>query len=131
MGVVGPAALAEEHVTLVGRLVRQMSGGLPRSVDNDELVRAASLGLVEAAHRWDPSRGVPFEAFALRRMRGAVLDALRAADWAPRSVRALSRRVDEAEGRLAVTLGRAPDDAELAVALGLTAREVSGLRERV
>ena len=65
----------------------------PRHVDRDELARAGALGLVEAARRFDESRGVPFDRFAAQRIRGAILDAVRAADWAPRSVRTLARKL--------------------------------------
>jgi RNA polymerase sigma factor FliA len=87
--------------------------------------------LVEAAHRFDGERGVPFERFAAQRIRGAVLDAVRAADWAPRSVRAMSRRVDSTEQELANRLSRTPTTPELAEALGTDVATVTSFRDRV
>jgi RNA polymerase sigma factor for flagellar operon FliA len=86
---------------------------------------------VEAARRFDEERGVPFERFAAQRIRGAILDAVRAADWAPRSVRNLARRLDEVEQRLAMELGRAPSTAEMAGALGIGAQELAAVQGRM
>ena len=94
-------ALIEEHLPLVNHVVFQVAVHFPRHVDRDELARAGALGLVEAAQRYDESRGVPFNRFAAQRIRGAIIDAVRAADWAPRSVRALARRLDQVEQSLA------------------------------
>ena len=78
--------LIEEHLPLVRHVVFQVAVHFPRHVDREELATAGALGLVEAARRYDESRGVPFDRFAAQRIRGAILDAVRAADWAPRSV---------------------------------------------
>jgi RNA polymerase sigma factor for flagellar operon FliA len=121
----------EQHLTLVEQVVVQVAVNYPRHVDRGELVRAGVLGLVEAANRFDGSRGVPFERFAAQRIRGAVLDAVRAADWAPRSVRAMSRRVESTEQLLANRLARTPTSDELAEALGTTTSELSSFRDRV
>src|SRR3954468_2894964 len=102
----GTAKLIEEHLPLVKHVVFQVAAHFPRHVDRDELARAGALGLVEAAQRYDPRRGVPFNRFAAQRIRGAILDAVRSADWAPRSVRTLARQLDQAEQRLATELGR-------------------------
>jgi RNA polymerase sigma factor for flagellar operon FliA len=118
----------EDHLPLVRTIVSQVSSTFPRYVDREELARAGALGLVEAARRYDGSRGVPFGRFATRRIRGAVLDAVRAADWAPRSVRNLARRLDEVEQRLTGQLGRTPFAAELADALGIGAGTLTGLQ---
>jgi RNA polymerase sigma factor for flagellar operon FliA len=88
-------ALIEEHLPLVNHVVFQVAVHFPRHVDRDELARAGALGLVEAAKRYDEARGVPFNRFAAQRIRGAIIDGVRAADWAPRSVRALARRLDQ------------------------------------
>ncbi len=102
--------LIEQHLPLVKHIVFQVAVHFPRHVDRDELARAGALGLVEAARRFDESRGVPFDRFAAQRIRGAILDAVRAADWAPRSVRTLARRLEGVEQRLATELGRVPDE---------------------
>lgn len=124
-------ALIEEHIPLVNHVVFQVAVHFPRHVDRDELARAGALGLVEAAKRYDESRGVPFNRFAAQRIRGAIIDGVRAADWAPRSVRALARRLDSVEQNLANHLGRVPSLGETATALGISRDELDRLRDRL
>src|SRR6478672_10068980 len=123
--------LIEQNLPLVKHIVFQVAVHFPRHVDRDELARAGALGLVEAARRFDESRGVPFDRFAAQRIRGAILDAVRAADWAPRSVRTLARRLEGVEQRLATELGRVPSSVEMAEALGMTRDELSRLQDRM
>ena len=127
----GRIQAVDEYLPLVEQIVVQVAVNFPRHVDRGELVRAGVLGLVEAAHRYDESRGVPFDRFAALRIRGAILDAVRSADWAPRSVRAMSRRVDAAEQDLANRLARMPSVDELASAAGTSVGELQALRDRV
>lgn len=124
-------ALVEEHLGLVNHVVFQVAVHFPRHVDRDELARAGALGLVEAARRYEEGRGVPFNRFAAQRIRGAIIDAVRAADWAPRSVRLLARQLDHAEQDLSTRLGRVPTADETATALGMTRAELDALRERM
>ncbi len=124
-------ARIEANLPLVKHVVYQVAVHFPRHVDREELARAGALGLVEAARRYDESRGVPFERFAAQRIRGAILDSVRAADWAPRSVRLLARRLESAEQQLASELGRLPDIDETAKALGVTKEELARLRDRL
>jgi len=123
--------LIEEHLPLVNHVVFQVAVHFPRHVDRDELARAGALGLVEAAKRYDETKGVPFQRFAAQRIRGAILDSVRAADWAPRSVRALSRRLDSVEQRLANQLGRVPSMGEMAEALDISKAELNRLQDRL
>lgn len=123
--------LIEEHLPLVRHIVFQVAAHFPRHVDRDDLARAGALGLVEAAKRYDAARGVPFDRFAAQRIRGAILDAVRAADWAPRSVRTLARRLEAVEQRLATELGRVPARSEMADALGMTRKELDRLQDRM
>ncbi len=123
--------LIEEHLPLVNHVVFQVAVHFPRHVDRDELARAGALGLVEAAKRYDESRGVPFNRFAAQRIRGAIIDAVRSADWAPRSVRTLARRLDQVEQRLAGQLGRVPSLGETADALGMSREELDRLRDKL
>jgi len=123
--------LVEAQLPLVKHIVFQVAVHFPRHVDRDDLARAGALGLVEAARRWDESRGVPFDRFAARRIKGAILDAVRAADWAPRSVRAVGRRLNDVEQSLTAQLGRVPSTDEVATALGLDADELARLSDRV
>ena len=131
MGDAIDAKVIEEHLPLVRHIVFQVAVHFPRHVDREELARAGALGLVEAARRYDESRGVPFDRFAAQRIRGAILDAVRAADWAPRSVRNLARKLGAVEQRLATELGRVPNCAEMAEALGMTRDELSRLQDRM
>jgi RNA polymerase sigma factor for flagellar operon FliA len=123
--------LIEQHLPLVKHIVFQVAVHFPRHVERDELARAGALGLVEAARRYDAARGVPFDRFAAQRIRGAILDAVRAADWAPRSVRTLARKLESVEQRLATELGRVPSSVEMADALGMSRHELSRLQDRL
>lgn len=127
----GPAALVEEHLPLVEHIVLRLSATFPRFIDRSDLISAGTLGLVEAANRFDPKIGVPFGRFAARRIRGAILDLLRSTDWAPRSVRSMTRDVERAEQALTVRLGRRPDDEEIARELGISTAELTELRGRI
>jgi RNA polymerase sigma factor for flagellar operon FliA len=121
----------ERHLPLVRHIVFQVAVRFPRHVDREELARAGALGLVEAARRYDGARGVPFERFAAQRIRGAILDAVRSADWAPRSVRTLARTLEETNQQLASSLGRPPTIDEMADALATTPDEVARLQDRI
>lgn len=124
-------ARIEANLGLVKHVVFQVAVHFPRHVDREELARAGALGLVEAARRYDDDRGVPFERFAAQRIRGAILDSVRAADWAPRSVRLLARRLEATEQMLATQLGRVPDINEMAESLGVTRQELAKLQDRL
>jgi RNA polymerase sigma factor FliA len=124
-------AVIEAHLPLVRHIVFQVAVHFPRHVDREELARAGALGLVEAARRYDEARGVPFQRFAAQRIRGAILDAVRAADWAPRSVRTLARTMERTSQQLASDLGRAPTTAEMAEAMSTTPEQLSRLQERI
>ena len=121
----------EQHLPLVKHVVFQVAVHFPRHVDREELARAGALGLVEASRRFDESRGVPFERFAAQRIRGSILDSVRAADWAPRSVRLLARRLEATEQQLASELGRIPSVSEMAEELSIGVDELSRLQDRL
>lgn len=123
--------LVDSHLPLVEHLVVRASAGFPRHVDRGELIAAGTLGLVEAALRYDEERGVPFGRFAARRIRGAVLDAVRGADWAPRSTRQMARQADAATQAFAIRAGRTPSDPELASEMGITENDLRELRGKV
>jgi RNA polymerase sigma factor for flagellar operon FliA len=125
------AAAIEEHLPLVGHIVFQVAVHFPRHVDREELARAGALGLVEAAQRYDESRGVPFERFAAQRIRGAILDAVRAADWAPRSLRSTARNLEHTTSKLLADLGRAPTTDEVAAAMSTTPAQLARLQTRI
>ena len=121
----------EQHLPLVRHIVFQVAVHFPRHVDREELARAGALGLVEAARRYDGARGVPFPRFAAQRIRGAILDAVRSADWAPRSVRTMARSLEQTSQQLATDLGRSPTLDEVATAMATTTEQVTRLQERI
>jgi len=108
------------HVGLVKAIAARLAQRLPPQVEMSELVSVGMVGLVEAARRYQPALGVPFDAFARRRVQGAMVDALRGLDWAPRSVRKMRRDVDQTIARLRHEMGREPTEQEIAAALSLT-----------
>ena len=113
-----------DHLGLVGHLAREAAARLPRHLDADDLVGAGSLALVQAARAFDPALGVPFARFASTRIRGAMIDHMRQRDWATRSVRSRARSLATAAEELTKALHRAPTDAELAAAAGMSEQEV-------
>lgn len=118
-------------VPLVQRLARQLRARLPASVEFDDLVQAGLIGLSDALPRFDAAHGVPFEAYAAQRIRGAMLDELRAADSASRDDRRQQRRIDAAVQRLEQRFGRSPLAGEIAHELGMPLAEYHQLRTKV
>ncbi|MEE3125680.1 MAG: sigma factor, partial [Actinomycetota bacterium] len=117
-------ALVVEHMTLVSHIVRETMTRVPAHVSRDDLQSAGLTALVKAARAYEPGRGVPFTRYAASRIRGAILDELRQVDWASRSVRRRGRDLEAARTALANTLGRAPENHEVAASLGLSVAEV-------
>lgn len=124
-------ALVHQGVPLVSHIVRETLTRLPAHVSRDELMSAGYAALAQAAKAYDAERGAGFFAYASTRIRGAILDELRGMDWASRSVRRRARQLDEARERLAVKLGHAPTDAEVAEDLGISAGELAAHRDDV
>ncbi len=122
-------ALLVEHLSLVHHVARQLGRTLSTRTDFDELVSAGTIGLMEALAGFDPARGLAFSTFAVPRIRGAILDELRRLDYVPRSVRRKTRDIAGARQALTQTLGRTPEDRELAervhVAVTTAAPELS------
>src|SRR4029453_5658825 len=102
------------HVGLVKAMAHRLAQRLPAQVEMNELISVGVIGLIDAADRYKPAMGVPFDAFARRRVQGAMLDALRELDWAPRSLRRMRRDLDQAIARLRHTLKREPNEDEVA-----------------
>jgi len=103
-----------QHYELARRIAYRMYHRLPQLLEPEDLVSAAVMGLFESIDRYDASRGVPFEAFAKHRMQGAIMDALRAADWTPTSVRRKADLISRTRNDLIGRLGRAPTRKEMA-----------------
>lgn len=123
--------LVVAHIGLVKALAQRLARRLPSQVEVADLISIGVLGLVEAAGRYQPATGVPFDAFARRRVQGAMLDALRDLDWAPRSLRKLRRHVDSTVAQLRSQLGREPSEAELARALEMTDKQFDAAMEQL
>jgi RNA polymerase sigma factor for flagellar operon FliA len=108
-----------QYTPLVKHVVSRLGTARSGVLDTDDLIAAGMVGLVEAIDRFDPAAGAKFETFAYFRIRGAVLDQVRALDWVPRSVRQRNQAIAAAQARLEFEHGRVPAEAELAGALGL------------
>ncbi|TNF54419.1 MAG: FliA/WhiG family RNA polymerase sigma factor, partial [Gammaproteobacteria bacterium] len=111
--------LVQAHLPLVKRVAYHMMSRLPASVDVDDLIQAGLIGLLDAAERFDTQQGANFETYASQRIRGAMLDELREADWASRTVRKSSRQIEAAIHILQQRLQRAPTELEIAAELNL------------
>jgi RNA polymerase sigma factor for flagellar operon FliA len=116
---------------LVKYVVDRLMIHLPKSVERDDLVSAAIIGLFDAMEKYDASKGTKFETYAIWRIRGAILDELRALDWASRSIRRRARSVEEVSRDLGQRLGRAATEGEVAEALNLSPVELSRLKDEV
>lgn len=112
--------LLTTYLPLVKNVAGRMAMGFPRSVELSDLVSTGVIGLIEAMSHFDPKRGVKFETYAVPRIRGAILDELRALDWVPRSTRAKSREIERAVSKLENQLGRTPSERELAKSLRMS-----------
>src|SRR5213592_4178128 len=108
----------------VESLARRMASTMPNSIDIGDLVQDVVLGLIDAAHRFDEARGIKFETFAERRVRGAMIDALRRDAW-PRGVRRQRRELDAAREALRLELGHEPSMADLAARVGSDEKRLS------
>ena len=112
--------LVVHYASLVKFVAGRLAAGLPKTVDTGDLVSAGVFGLMNAIDKFDPSQGFKFETYAVPRIRGAILDGLRALDWVPRSVRSRSRSVQDAIAQLEHELGRTPTDEEIASELQIS-----------
>jgi RNA polymerase sigma factor for flagellar operon FliA len=119
----GKKSSQDEQITkyapLVKRIAYHMMARLPASVEVDDLIQVGLIGLMDAVSRFDGSQGAQFESYATQRIRGAMLDELREADWLPRHVRQKSRQIETAIHRLEQRNGRAPSEQEISAELGM------------
>jgi RNA polymerase sigma factor for flagellar operon FliA len=113
-------ALVVRHAELVKRIAYHLAGRLPASVEVSDLIQAGMLGLLEAASNYTADRGASFETYAGIRIRGAMLDALRKLDWAPRSVHRKARAAAAAVRELEAEFGREARDIEIAERMGVS-----------
>ncbi|HKO21399.1 MAG TPA: FliA/WhiG family RNA polymerase sigma factor [Candidatus Eisenbacteria bacterium] len=120
-----------KYAPLVKYVVDRLALHLPKSVERDDLISAAIIGLFDALEKYDASKGTKFETYAIWRIRGAILDELRSLDWASRSIRRKARNVEEVARELGQKLGRAATEEEVADALNLSPVELSRLMDEV
>jgi RNA polymerase sigma factor FliA len=116
--------LVVAYSPLVKYVASRTAAGLPPHVEEADLVSYGLVGLVSAIKRFDPSREIKFETYAITRIKGAIIDELRSIDWVPRSVRARAREIERANSKLEHLLHRSPTDEELAAELSLTVPEL-------
>jgi RNA polymerase sigma factor for flagellar operon FliA len=119
-----------KYLHLVKYVAGRISVHLPASVDINDLINDGVFGLMDAIEKYDASRAVKFETYALTRINGAILDALRSLDWVPRTVRQRARELERTHEALELELGRAPSNEELAKRLNLSLRELDRLVQR-
>lgn len=115
--------LVIEYAPLVKQIANRLAARLPDSLDVQDLIQAGMIGLLDAIEKFDPSREILFRTYAEFRVKGSMLDDLRACDWIPRSVREKADQVGQAIIRLQSELGRKPDEYEIAGKLGLSLAE--------
>ena len=120
--------LLENYLPIVKYSAERLRTKLPDEVDVDDLISAGIFGLMDALRAFDPKRGVKFETYCAPRIRGAILDELRAMDWVPRLVRSRASKLNEATHILEAQLGRKPKDRELATKLRMPMREFRKLQ---
>lgn len=112
-----------QYAPLVKRIAHHLLGRLPNSVQLDDLIQSGMIGLLEAAQKYDASKGASFETYAGIRIRGSMLDEMRRGDWAPRSVHRNSRRVAAAIRAVEMRKANEASDQEIAAELGVSLDE--------
>src|SRR3954469_5833806 len=120
-------AKMREFAPLVRRMARHLHSKLPPSVEIDDIIQAGMIGLMDAASRFEEAQGIQFGAYAMQRVRGAMLDELRANDWMPRATRRALRDIERTIQHLEQRLGRAAGEAEIAQELGVPVAEYQAL----
>jgi RNA polymerase sigma factor for flagellar operon FliA len=112
------------YAPLVKYVASRVATGLPATVEQADLVSYGMFGLIDALEKFEPARGNKFETYAIPRIKGAIIDELRAMDWVPRSVRFKARGIEKAYSDLESMMKRAPSEKEVAARLGVTLKEL-------
>ena len=120
-------SLILNYSPLVKYVAGRLSASLPQTVDTADLISYGVFGLIDAIEKFDLERGFKFETYAIARIKGAIIDELRAMDWVPRSVRSRAREIENAYISLENKLKRVPKDAEVAEEMGVTNKELAAL----
>ncbi|MEM9397052.1 MAG: sigma-70 family RNA polymerase sigma factor, partial [Pseudomonadota bacterium] len=123
--------LVREYLPLVQRIALRLKAKLPPDIEVDDLLQVGLMGLLRAKDSYDPAQGASFSTYAGIRIKGAMLDEIRANDWLPRSIQSQFRQVSEAIESLDAQLGRPAQDAEIAEALGTSLEEYQQLAGRL
>ena len=131
----GDAALRERLILHYSPLVKYVAGrvgvGLPPNIEQADLVSYGIFGLIDAIEKFDLSRAIKFETYAISRIKGAIIDELRAIDWIPRSVRYKAREVEKAYAALETRLFRTPTEAEVAAELNISLEDLHAIFSQV
>jgi RNA polymerase sigma factor FliA len=131
----GEQALRERLILHYSPLVKYVAGrvgvGLPPNIEQADLVSYGIFGLIDAIEKFDLERAIKFETYAISRIRGAIIDELRAIDWIPRSVRYKAREVEKAYAALEGKLHRTPTEAEVAEEMGIALEDLHQIFSRV
>jgi len=131
----GDPRTRDRLIVKYGPLVKYVAGrlamGLPPHIDVDDLVSYGVFGLFDAIEKFDPSRAVKFETYAIARIRGAMLDSLRAYDWIPYSVRQKAKDLERAYAKIEAREGRSATDVEVALELGISAAQLDKMLQEV
>jgi RNA polymerase sigma factor for flagellar operon FliA len=119
------------YIHLVKYVAGRISVNLPPNVELNDLINDGVVGLIDAIEKYDDERGVKFETYAITRIHGAIIDALRALDWVPRAIRQKARELERTQHQLEAELGEQPSDDEVAARMGISKRELEGLQQKV
>lgn len=122
-GTLDKTKQVDQYIPLVRRLAHHLIAKLPASVQIDDLIQAGLIGLMDAITRFEEGQGAQFETYASQRIRGAMLDELRSADWMPRGVRQAQRKIETATLKAEQKLGRSATEKEIADVMGVSLEE--------
>jgi RNA polymerase sigma factor for flagellar operon FliA len=123
--------LIVHYSPLVKYVAGRVSAGLPQNIEQADLVSYGIFGLIDAIDKFDTDRNIKFETYAIARIKGAIIDELRAIDWVPRSVRAKARAVEKAYATLEASLHRTPTDAEVAEQMQISVNDLQTIFNQV
>lgn len=133
--IAGTRFTREEVIHRYFHLVKYVAGrisvNLPPNVELNDLINDGVVGLIDAIEKYDDDRGVKFETYAITRIHGAIIDALRALDWVPRAIRQKARELERTQHDLEAEFGRMASDEELALRMGIAKRELETLQQKV
>ena len=120
-----------QYSPLVKYVAGRVSTGLPSNIEQADLVSYGIFGLIDAIEKFEPGRGNKFETYAISRIRGAIIDELRAIDWVPRSVRYKAREIEKAIAKLETEHSRVPTDPEIAHQMGISLGDLRSLYQQI